>query len=116
LSELAWRTRDYFRRYVEEGRIKTLIWFLLASFAIAGIQWALSPPIASSWFPVHLTDKGYFILLFAFAFLWLAVITAGLIKCGWVGLLMLIPIKWGLFPVYLIVMFYWSCAAGHGCL
>jgi hypothetical protein len=116
LSEFGWRTRDYLRRFVEDGRVATLIWFLFASFAIAGIEWALSPAIYGLWLDIRMSDGSYFVLLLALASLWLVVVIAGFIKCGWPGLLMLTAIKWGLFPIYLFVLIYWSCLALHECL
>jgi hypothetical protein len=114
MSDFTWSVRDYLRRFLDEGRLTTLIWFLLASFAIAGIEWALSPQIARLWFPpISFSDRAYFTVLSVFAFLWLAVAIAGLVKCGWAGLLILIPIKWGLLPVYMIVMLVWSCTHGN---
>jgi|tagenome__1003787_1003787.scaffolds.fasta_scaffold20970554_4 hypothetical protein len=112
MNEFNWRVRDYARRYVDEGRIKTLVWFLIASFAIAGIEWALSPFVIRSWLDVSLSDRTYFVVLFIFASFWSAVVIAGFLKCGWAGLLMLIPIKWGLFPVYMIVILSLACASG----
>jgi hypothetical protein len=59
------------------------------------------------WFPVHISDSAYLTMLFAASLLWLGVVIAGLFKCGWPGLLMFIPVKWGLLPLY---MFYCMCA------
>lgn len=117
MSDFPWRVRNYLRRFVDEGRVTTLIWFLLASYAIAGIEWTLSPANAHFfWLPNSLSFSAYLIVLSVFASAWLAVVIGGFIKCGWAGLLMLIPIKWGLFPVYLIFMIYWSCVVHGACI
>jgi hypothetical protein len=116
LSELGWRTREYLRRFVEEGRVPTLIWFLLASFAIAGIEWALSPAFYRFWLDIRISDNSYYVFLLALASLWLVLVIAGFIKCGWPGLLMLVPIKWGLLPINLVVTIYLSCLVWHECL
>lgn len=115
MNDVIWRSRDYLRRFVDEGRVATLIWFLLSSFAVAGIEWALSPPIYGLWLDVRLPDSSYFVLLFVLAAIWSVVVIAGLIRCGWPGLLMLIGIKWGLYPIYLIAALFWSCLAWHEC-
>jgi len=107
------RTRDYVRRFIEEGRVRILVWFLIASFVVAGIEWALSPPIYRLWLGVNLPDREYFLVLIMLAATWSAVVIAGLTKCGWAGLLMLIPMKWGLLPVYMFFAIYWSCLHGN---
>jgi hypothetical protein len=101
---------------VDEGRAGPLGLFLFASFAIAGAQWALSPQIAPFWFPVpDVSDSAYFTTLFALSFLWLGVAIVGLIKCGWPGLLMLIPVKYGSFAFYLIGGIHFLCAVYGEC-
>jgi hypothetical protein len=116
LNDLSWRIKGYVRRYIEGGRVKTLVWFVIGSFAIAAIEWALAPGPSSFWPTTSPSLETYLFVLSIFALAWTAVVIAGLIKCGWPGLLMLIAIKWGLFPLYLIVMIYWSCLALHECL
>jgi hypothetical protein len=44
-------------------------------------------------FSFRISDGMYFAVSFALALLWLGVVIAGFIKCGWAGLLMLIPVK-----------------------
>jgi len=109
--------RAAIRRFIERRLLRPLVFFLLASFGIAFVQWSLSPEIAPHWLrPLRISDSAAFTILFALSFLWLGVVTAGLIKCGWPGLLMLIPAKYGLLPFYLIGSIYWACAVRGGCL
>jgi hypothetical protein len=93
MNATMWRVKDYVRRFVEEGRVRELIWFLLASFGIASVQWSLTPQTVPLLFSFRISDGMYFAVSFALALLWLGVVIAGFIKCGWAGLLMLIPVK-----------------------
>jgi len=38
MDHLSWRIKDYLQRYIEGGRVKTLAWFAVGSFAIAAIE------------------------------------------------------------------------------
>jgi hypothetical protein len=106
--------REYTRRYIDEGRWRHLIWFVLVSYGIGFSQWSLSPANAHLWFPgIRISDGQYFAILFGLAFAWICVIGFGLKKCGWPGLLMLAGAKWGLSPFYLIGSIYWACLHGE---
>src|SRR5882724_8499708 len=105
------RPIEYIRSYIDEGRLRNLIWFVLASYGIAFVEWSLSPEIAPLWSPgFRISDSLYFTILLALGFAWICVVGIGFIKCARPALLLLVGAKWGLFPFYWIGLFYWACA------
>ena len=100
----------WLRRYADEGRLRKLVWFFLASGAIALTEWGLSP------FPHNpVSDGPYFGLLLPLAAAWAVVVAVGVFNCGWPALVMLTFIKWGLLPVYRLGLLYWACAVNNSC-
>jgi hypothetical protein len=111
------QARYFIRTYIDEGRLQNLIWFILAAYGIAFLEWSLSPEIGPLWLPpVRIADDVIFIILFALAFAWICVVGVGIRKCGWPGLLMLASVKWGLFPFFMIGFLYWACMFRGDCL
>ena len=108
---------EYIRSYIDDGRLQHLIWFAVASFGIAFVEWSLSPVNVHLWLPpVAISDGVYFNMLFVLAFAWIGVVGVGIIKCGWPGLVLLVSAKWGLFPFYLIGALEWACRFRGQCL
>lgn len=108
--------REYIRHYVDDGRLHQLLWFLVISGGIAFLQWSLSPQIAYLWVPHDfgslISDRAYFIVLFALSSIWAVVVGIGFLKCGWPALLMLVYAKWGLFSFYFWGLVFWACSHG----
>src|SRR5262245_3831321 len=108
--------RQYFRWYVDDGRLHKLSWFLLATGGIAFLQWSLSPQTVHLWMPRDLgsliSERTYFNILFVLTAAWAVTGCVGFFKCGWPALLMLTYAKWGLFSVYLWISVYWACLNG----
>lgn len=103
----------WLRRYADEGHLRTLVWYLAISAAIALIEWSLSPAVGHLWLSnFHISDRAYFSLMFSLASVWTLVVVFGLFTCGWPALVMLAWAKWGLFPLYLVGVIYWACAHG----
>jgi hypothetical protein len=111
------QVNEYVRSYIDEGRLRNLIWFSLASYGIAFVEWSLSPGIAHLWLPpLRISDGLYFYILFGLSFAWMCVVGVGIKKCGWPGLLMLTSAQYGLVPFYLIAFIYWACMFQGDCL
>ena len=111
------RPVEYIRSYDDEGRLRNLKWFVLASYGIAFAEWSLSPEIAHLWLPgFRIPDGLYFRILLALGFAWICVVGIGFKKCAWPALLLLGGAKWGLLPFYLIGFIYWACAFQGECI
>ncbi len=107
----------WFKYYRDEGRFQKLIWFVAGSGAIAFAEWSLSPGIADQWMSrIGFSDTGYMGVLLALSAAWIVIVRVGFSCCGWPALVMLIPIKWGLYGFYFIGMLYVGCAYYDACL
>ena len=98
-------------------RLAELRPFLIASYAIAFAQWAVSPPIAPHWWPTDLAfpDVFYIPVTFALSIIWIGALAIGFRMCGSMALLLLGSF-YGLYPIWLWGTLYWACARHGACL
>lgn len=102
-------------------RLNKLAPYLIGSYFIAFLQWALSPFIVNRWAGVWFARPGvfYFLLIVGLAIGWLIVVIRGFMRCGWLGLAMLIVAPLGLLPFWYYAPIIWltvGCAITGVCL
>ncbi|MBX9711994.1 MAG: hypothetical protein K2X60_13260 [Xanthobacteraceae bacterium] len=110
------------RNYWSSGCGPMLLRYAVLSYGIAAIEWLLSPPNLLWVFPsikgTHFPglETAWWIALGGLALAWLATVAKGIYECGWPGVVLLLPVMYGLFLPYLVVMLLFSCFFLHSCL
>jgi hypothetical protein len=101
---------------------RVLLRYGLLSYGIAAIEWLLDPKHLIAIFPslrsIHpsLSDSVILIALSILPLVWLTVVVAGIRKTGWPGIILLLPIWWGLWWWNIWAMVFLSCISGRDCL
>ncbi len=110
------------RNYWIDGRGPMLLRYAVLSYGIAAVEWLLSPPNLLWVFPsvkgmqIPGFDTAWWIALIGLALAWLATVVKGIYECGRPGIILLLPVMYGLFLPTLVLMLLFSCFFLHSCL
>src|ERR1700753_1675952 len=103
-----------------DGRGAHLLKYGALSYGIAAFEWLLNPQNGLRVFPAlkgnSAVDIPWGVLLWILPMAWLAVVSIGIKKAGWPGIILLLPIWWGLWWFNMMGMIFWYCATGRDCL
>ena len=88
------------RNYWNDGRGLILLRYAILSYSIAAVEWILATPENVFQFfptlPHRDLDQVYLLDIFVFPAVWLGFVIKGIRKSGWPGIILLLPIKWGM--------------------
>jgi hypothetical protein len=90
------------------------------SYGIAAIEWFLNPRNALAIFPsltgAKALETPWIVALWILPLVWLIVVIIGIKKTGWWGIVLLLPIWWGMYWYIIWGIIVVSCATGHDCI
>ncbi|MGO8911575.1 MAG: hypothetical protein ACLQDM_19960 [Bradyrhizobium sp.] len=98
-----------------------LLFYAGLSCGIAAVEWALNPEFLVQWFPRYasvpqpILEFAWFAVMILLAVCWLGVVVMGILKCGWPGLILLVPVPWGLRIFLSFGALSAFCHFGHDC-
>jgi hypothetical protein len=110
------------RSYWNDGRGPILLRYAVLSYGIAAIEWLLNPANLLWVFPsLKRNAPSAFESLWLWALsllplVWLVIVIKGIKKSGWPGIVLVLPVRWGMFWYIMWAMVIFSCLSGHGCL
>jgi len=97
-----------------------LLRYGLLSYGIAALEWLMNPGNALAIFPSLKGTKAlegpWIAALCILPLVWLIVVVVGIKKTGWWGVVLLLPIWWGMYWYIIWILIVLSCATGHDCL
>jgi len=110
------------RNYWDDGRGPILLRYCTLSYGIAATEWLLNPQNLLWLFPsLKQTKPSGFdgLLLWALGLLplvWLLVVISGIKKTGWLGIVLVFPVWWGMFWWIMVALLIFFCATGRDCI
>lgn len=111
------------RSYWNDGRGPILLRYAVLSYGFAAIEWLLDPvnllwifPSLKAVRPAPVFEGALLLALNVLPLLWLVIVIKGIKKSGWPGVILLLPVRWGMFWYFEWAMVFYSCLSGHGCL